>query len=514
MRVAIYNRWLHIGGGGERHACAIAAALAPEHAVTLLTHQLVGLPWLAERLALDLTNVALSTLPDSAHNRLVAEASAQYDLFVNASHGDLFAPRAHQNALLVFFPGPLAEPTPPAGPIALLSGCYQVERGPHGPYRWTDGKATLRLAPLPLGSRLRLRVCGMQPPGWPAAEVWVRDASGTTLERRVLPNGKPTYLAVPLPKQICVEGGELTLESSFFVPAWMGGSDWRALGVQLLQAQPLRGIAWRWDATSNVAALGDGATAHHALDAYHQIWANSRYTQGWIARRWGRTSGVLYPPVAVAQFAPAPKQHTILNVGRFFTGLHNKGQLELVRAFAALCNAGLRGWTLHLVGAIDTTQPAHLAYLDDVRAAAKGYPVEIATNVAQEQVRALYARSALYWHAAGLGANPEREPERCEHFGISVVEAMAAGCVPLVYACGGPSEIVGHGVHGFLWRTSDELRQQTQALAADPAQRAALADAARARSHAFGWQPFVANLRQLALRSDGQPVVYPRPGAE
>jgi alpha-1,2-mannosyltransferase len=36
-----------------------------------------------------------------------------------------------------------------------------------------------------------------------------------------------------------------------------------------------------------------------------------------------------------------------------------------------------------------------------------------------------------------------------EHFGISVGEAMAAGCVPVVHDSGGPREIVGG--YGFLY---------------------------------------------------------------
>jgi len=36
-----------------------------------------------------------------------------------------------------------------------------------------------------------------------------------------------------------------------------------------------------------------------------------------------------------------------------------------------------------------------------------------------------------------------------EHFGITTVEAMAAGCVPLVYDSGGQAEIVSSGYNGY-----------------------------------------------------------------
>jgi len=43
-----------------------------------------------------------------------------------------------------------------------------------------------------------------------------------------------------------------------------------------------------------------------------------------------------------------------------------------------------------------------------------------------------------------------------EHFGISVVEAMSAGCVPIVHDSGGPREIVQDGV-GYRWRKVEEI---------------------------------------------------------
>ncbi len=44
----------------------------------------------------------------------------------------------------------------------------------------------------------------------------------------------------------------------------------------------------------------------------------------------------------------------------------------------------------------------------------------------------LYARASIFWHAAGLGEDAEDDPNRMEHFGISIVEAMSAGAVPVV----------------------------------------------------------------------------------
>ena len=57
----------------------------------------------------------------------------------------------------------------------------------------------------------------------------------------------------------------------------------------------------------------------------------------------------------------------------------------------------------------------------------------------------------MNWQASGCSENHKPEPEKFEHFGISIVEAMAAECVPVVIAKGGQPEIVQHGKNGLLW---------------------------------------------------------------
>ena len=79
-------------------------------------------------------------------------------------------------------------------------------------------------------------------------------------------------------------------------------------------------------------------------------------------------------------------------------------------------------------------------------------------NVEYGKLRQLYSQATLYWHATGYGENEAHHPERFEHFGITPVEAMAAGCVPIVLGKGGLPEIVEHDKSGFLWNTLDELK--------------------------------------------------------
>ena len=84
-----------------------------------------------------------------------------------------------------------------------------------------------------------------------------------------------------------------------------------------------------------------------------------------------------------------------------------------------------------------------------------------------------------------------------EHFGITTVEAMASGCVPLVYEGGGQREIIEQGKSGFLWKTDDELIQQTIRLIKRPAVVRSVATYAVKRSQVFGQERFIHNIDSL-----------------
>ena len=63
------------------------------------------------------------------------------------------------------------------------------------------------------------------------------------------------------------------------------------------------------------------------------------------------------------------------------------------------------------------------------------------------QIRA----ASIYWHATGFGTSEQMQPSKQEHFGMSIVEAMSAGAVPIAFDAGGPRETVDPGANGYLW---------------------------------------------------------------
>jgi GT2 family glycosyltransferase len=88
----------------------------------------------------------------------------------------------------------------------------------------------------------------------------------------------------------------------------------------------------------------------------------------------------------------------------------------------------------------------------------------------------------VYWHATGFSV---KQPAAQEHFGITIVEGMASGAVPVVYNSGGPPEIITNGKNGYLFDTLDELIDYTWTLAADPQLWKRLSRAARERAGDF-----------------------------
>jgi glycosyltransferase involved in cell wall biosynthesis len=232
------------------------------------------------------------------------------------------------------------------------------------------------------------------------------------------------------------------------------------------------------------------------LPSYTRYLANSEFTAGWIDKLWGVPGEVLYPPVRPG-VAPGDKERLILVLGRFFDPSfgHSKKQQDLLDTFAGLHRAGeLDGWRMAIVGGCDA---ANREYALQVRRTAIGLPVTVHVNASGDLVRKLLGEASLYWHGAGLGEDAERHPERFEHFGISVVEAMAAGAVPLVYGAAGPAEIVRDGVDGVQWSSLAELAEATLSLIDDKDRRAMLSAAAVRRAQDFSAEAFSRRLRRV-----------------
>jgi glycosyltransferase involved in cell wall biosynthesis len=233
------------------------------------------------------------------------------------------------------------------------------------------------------------------------------------------------------------------------------------------------------------------------VDDFQLIICQSEYVRKWVRELWARDSLVVNPPIDVPTEEPdwRAKQNIVLSVGRFFTGGHSKRHDVMVQAFRDLCDGGLRDWELHLVGSVHRDRPGDVEYFERVKRLALGYPVHIHGDARLEEIQHLYRRSAIYWHAAGYGADAHKEPATLEHFGMTTAEAMGHGAVPVAIGLGGQPEVVEDGVTGFLWTSTSELRSRTMTLMRDPQLRRQMGLAARLASLRFARAEFKRRMR-------------------
>ncbi len=219
---------------------------------------------------------------------------------------------------------------------------------------------------------------------------------------------------------------------------------------------------------------------------FEGVIVQSAYVKGWVRRLWQRDAAIVNPPVDVPAEEPdwRLKGNVVLSVGRFFAGGHSKRHDLMAAAFRRMVEAGLTGWELHLVGSLHHN-PADEAYFAEVRRLAAGQPIHIHADAPRSVLEDLYRRASIYWHASGYGVDEESHPAEIEHFGMTTVEAMARGAVPVVFGRGGQPEIVRDGVDGRLWLEPAELEARSRELMDGAALRRKLAEAARARSLDF-----------------------------
>ena len=197
------------------------------------------------------------------------------------------------------------------------------------------------------------------------------------------------------------------------------------------------------------------------LSRVNMFFTNSKFTKSFIDKKFSVKTVVLYPPVEILA-KKIKKENIILHVGRFrVKNVANgdyKKQSVMVNAFKDLIDKGLKGWKFVLAVSV---QEKDKEAFELIKKSASGFPIEFLVNKPNQELWQIYSKAKIYWHASGFGEDLDANPEFAEHFGISTVEAMGAGAVPVVINAGGQTEIVEDGKNGFLWNSLEELKEKT-----------------------------------------------------
>lgn len=220
------------------------------------------------------------------------------------------------------------------------------------------------------------------------------------------------------------------------------------------------------------------------------VVTNSQFVHDTLLRNFGISSSILHPPIDDFYRDGFPKRNVILSVGRFFAGLYNEKRYDiLTQAFRELYNGGLTSWEYHVVGSY-REDAASEKMLKELERANQRYPVFFHVNESLETLQRLYNEATIFWHAAGYEVDEELHPENVEHFGMTTVEAMSAGCIPVVIKKGGQKEILLDGVNGFSWSTIGELITRSVEIARGRVPLAEIRQNARKRAEDFSVNRF------------------------
>lgn len=179
-------------------------------------------------------------------------------------------------------------------------------------------------------------------------------------------------------------------------------------------------------------------------DICEEIWVNSSVTQSVVRRLWACPT-TLQPPSAPSPSARPTKRPVILSVGTFSLG---KNLGPLVEAFARVRP---EGWTLKLVG-----HARDAGYLRRLRSQVgrlqrAGLRAELGVDLSRSELEHAFGEASILAH-----------PAEFEPFGLSVLQGMSWGGVPIAHAgafCGAWNDLLDRGRFGPGFVDAEELTE-------------------------------------------------------
>ena len=176
------------------------------------------------------------------------------------------------------------------------------------------------------------------------------------------------------------------------------------------------------------------------------IFANSKFTAEAVKAEFGVYPKLLYPSVSNKILKhddidfEGQRENQVITIARINSGKN----LQIIPKIAKLVR---RDISFTIVGLLDS--PEMLIRLQKLINILKvNDRVRILTDISKENLRKILLNSKIYLHT-----------KIDEHFGISIIEAMASGCIPVVHDSGGPKEFVSQK---FRFREIEEAAETVE----------------------------------------------------
>lgn len=143
-----------------------------------------------------------------------------------------------------------------------------------------------------------------------------------------------------------------------------------------------------------------------------EIISNSKYVQNQIQSKFKKSSTVIYPPVKLDEFYPEKKENKIVSVGRFSQEKNHDFGINVAKQLSIEFN---------IIG--NTKTKSNILYYEKLSSLLKNESIKnihLLKNIERKNLIQIMNSSKVFFHFSK------------ETFGISIVEGIAAGCLPIV----------------------------------------------------------------------------------
>jgi alpha-1,2-mannosyltransferase len=214
------------------------------------------------------------------------------------------------------------------------------------------------------------------------------------------------------------------------------------------EVSPIKNPGWRWLSRAYDLIL----KTTDKINSNSVLLTNSKFNKATIKKCLGRYASVIYPPVDVDRFKPffenKKRKKLIVTVSRFRPGKNLENIPRVARAVDS---------KFLIAGPSDETSETIIA---GINKSAEEFgvqdKVELITNPPLHALLGMLSEAKVLLNT-----------QFHEAFGMSIVEAMAAGCVPVVPRDGGPwFDILDEkeGEYGFSYLSTEEAAEKINAL--------------------------------------------------